>query len=95
MSYSLTKMAYGDIRLITFLWNKWLLAGDALTGTPVIASTLPVMDATLLGVSGSAVTIIVTAGNYAGTGQVSCEVETVNGEQATRTVYIPVAPLVP
>lgn len=94
MSLNLTKMAFGDIRLVSFLWNKWLLPGDSLTGTPILISVEPITSVSLVGVVGSTITCLVTAGNFDGTGQVSCEVKTLGGEQATRTVYIPVKALV-
>lgn len=94
MSYNLTSMAFGDVRLVSFLWNKWLLPGDALTGTPELTSVEPITSASLLGVVGSTVTCAITAGTFVGTGQVSCTVMTVNGETATRTAFVPVQALV-
>jgi hypothetical protein len=86
-------MAYGDIRLVSFIWAKWLLTGDSLIGTPTITSVAPIASATLIGIVGSTVTVAITAGNYSGTGQVSCKINTTDGEEATRTVFIPVVPL--
>lgn len=90
MSYSLTSMAFGDIRIVTFLFSKWLLPGDVIQGTPTVAATAPLSSASFIANTTNSVTCSVTAGNTVGTGQLSCDVVTANGEKATRTVAIPV-----
>ena len=94
MSGSLTTMAYGDVRLVSFLWGQWLLPNDSIEGTPTITVAEPIVSGTFVNTVGATVTVSVTAGNFTGTGQVSCSVVTTNGEKATRTAYIPVGPLV-
>jgi len=90
---TLTKMSYGDIRLLSFLWAQWLLPGDSIIGTPVITVTEPLIAPEYISLAGSTVTCSVTAGTFSGTGQVSCEITTAFGEKGTRTAFIPVAPL--
>ena len=88
-------MAYGDVRIVSFLYNQWLIPGDTLTRTVEFACQEPITSVTSLGISGSTASCLVTAGTFRGTGQVSCHITTTEGEEATTTVYIPVAPLAP
>lgn len=90
MSYSLTSMAFGDVRIVTFLFNRWLLPNDIINGTPTVKATAPLISATFISSTTNSVTCSVTAGNFTGTGQLSCAVQTADGEKATRTVAIPV-----
>ena len=90
---TLSNMAYGDIRIVSFLWSRWLLPGDSLTGTPTITVTAPLSNGTFISLIGSTVTCSITAGNFTGTAQVSCEVTSIEGERATRTAFVPIVPL--
>lgn len=96
MSVGLSNMAFGDIRICSFLWGNWLFGGDSITGTPVITATAPLTYvANSVSVTGSTVEFSVQAGSVAGTGEVSCTVLTTLGAEATRTVLIPVVAFVP
>lgn len=88
-------MAFGDVRLVSFLFQRWLLPGDAIEGTPTVTVMEPLVSGTFVSLTnGNTVTCSIVAGNFAGLGQVSCTVITEDGETATRTAFVPVGPLV-
>lgn len=93
MAFNLTPMAFGDKRIVSFIFTKFLLPGDTLTGTPTLTAVQPVASISFIGMTANTVTCSVTAGAFAGTGRISCEVQTTDGEQATRTAAVPVVEL--
>lgn len=93
MAFTLTPMAFGDKRIVSFKFTRWLLEGDSISGSPTLSFSAPMAAISFLGASGSVVTCLITAGAYAGTGQISCEVETTMGEKATRTAAVPIVAL--